>query len=301
MNDYKFLQINLKSIDDLKYVFKLSADLDENNIINFAINNDGFQGIAKNATDSCYKLWKLPFDGDNIKIVVGDLESNTLQCSVYKGKEFISKILKHFDKTEHTIKLTFYYEDFIYAVKAIKLEIVNEKNKSLLSFNITGANTAVYYDTFDNDLIEMLFDNNFSSIKLNYEFELSEDEIKQLKGLCEFVSNDELQKDYLSLKISNDGELTITDDLFKRTYEDKEVNIINKVTDVSLDLSKSLFNTISKNTQKVYVKQFEDSNYLLTFKSDNDIEEKTTFLLLKQIDMSQNYEDIFNDDSTFEN
>lgn len=298
MQNLKTYTIYFTDISKLKECFLVSAELSENSIINFSINKEGLFGIAKNETDSCYKTWKIDFDGKTF-MKKSDPEEE-LKCSIFKGKDFISKVLNHFDKSGHLTSITFSYDELSGSVKMFKTELMNiETKKVSLKFNIVTANTNIHFDEFDEELISMLFNSDDENVKIVKKFLLSSEELKDLKSYINYQTNDELQENFISFKFKEDGTLFVTDNVFQINYNDKGIESFDDKSR-SLDFQKILFKTISiRNSVEVIVKDF-DGNSVMTFININDENARTSFLLLKQLDMSQNYEDIFNDTSTFD-
>jgi hypothetical protein len=252
-------------------------------------------------TDSCYKHWKLPLEKlGTIEDVLVDLKP--IKCSIYKGSDFISKILSKLDIKDTASSLTLHYDPILGNVKQLEVVCMSTINKKkIFSFKFNTSDVSLIYVEFDNETIQFFFSENSIANEL-MKFKLSSSDLKTLRSMLHINIHDDTQNNFISIKYDSlTKQIIFTDEITDFRLSDDSIisEILETSANRSFDIDKSVFKEIDDSSYLVKVREYEGTSFVTLFDIDNETTFVTTIPLLETISSTISYEDVLKDKGTF--
>lgn len=264
---------NVKT-DVLKKYFKISSSIVNKEILNFSFDKNNVFGIANNETDAIYKKWNVPLTD----ICDTNTEfTQTIKCSIFKGDEFISKILTYFGQTANM-----HFHHVNGSTNKIVLEKADENGKVILSITIVCAPVQTSFVEYDESLLNHIFTTSEETKIAS--FTLSESELSEVSKLSKLGTNPEIKTNYISLYTDERGALKATDKCF-----DLELHISENPLPEVLEIDKSLWSVIESDKYNVNVHNVDGNKFIICKSQTSDV--TITILLLSDVDSSVDFDD----------
>lgn len=253
----QILTLHDASLDILKPLFLLSSTLNKsNNTINFSVSPKGLHSSNKNHAMSVVKTWNLNFE--QCCSSTSGVIPEKLKISIFEGVDFAKKILAYFGQVA-TIEI---HHDGLSASKIV-LKKMTKEGKLSLKIDVVCASVDISYFEYSAEELLILFGDDENFVKKEV-FNLSKDNIQNIKKLLKLQTNPEEQKKYIRI-YSKDGIVMASDDGFDLALFD-DVN--GQLGETIIEIDKSIFITI------------DDSSYSCVYSSFTDDSDKMELLVL---------------------
>lgn len=296
--ELKTYTIELENVKLFQYCLNISSSLHGNGVINLSIQNDGILSTTSNAMDSCYKHWFLPLA--NFAKVPQNILTEPIKCSIFKGNDFIKKILPQLVQKDVTSSITFHYDEILSSVKQISIVCTSTiTKKKVFTFKFNTSDVSLLFTEFDDETIEFFFSDKSPS-KLLYQFELLSTDLTKLRSMLNLNVHDDTQNSFISIKFdTEEKQISFTDEItdfrlsqeFEFTDEQKELTTFN--------IDKTIFKTIDNETFVVQLREYEDTKLISLTSKNEMIVYITVIPLLEDIKSTISYTDILNDTGKF--
>lgn len=271
----------LKNVDTdlLSEFLAISTSVAKSEVLNFKINNESLSGIANNEGDSIYKKWDIKL----VQLCESHDEIPSLKCSIYKGDEFIKKILSYFGKT---VNINLFHNDG--SVRKLELYKTDEKGRTMLKITVLGANVETAYIDYNDEVIGKIFDPSDESLA---QFSLDAVNLQQVSKYSKLQTNPEKQTEYVRL-YTNDGCLNATDNAFDVILHETDVVLTDDV-----EIDKSLWQLIDEDQYDCSIHSIDQNRILVCSSTTKDV--KITLVLLSKVDSSQSFDSFESFDEAF--
>lgn len=294
--------------------------------VNFSISETEMMSIQNNSSESCFKMWKVQTNQFfNILSGFGDLGSEKVKVSIFKGLDFSKKILSFFevdkekekDDNQIIVELDIIYDPLYNMAKYIEIRKINKKtNKKLLSFKVATANALTNFVDFEPEMIAVLFNGASETINTKNigELMITKEVIKEAKNLFKVQTDIELQQNYIAFKYEKEtNQVILTDetiDLF--LTEPVDPTVLKKLHVSQFEVAKDIFTLLDAGLDykiefKEYIDEFDRKSEIITFRKmvigdgkKLDFELVTSVSVLIDVADDFNFDDLNNDQETFE-